>query len=126
MLYYNSAFMKTPIFTDFWLKCYRDYSGPPKYEPGKAIYLEDQEWEADLRVPDKARPGQMDMKQEALERDGYKCRNCGCLVVSECSELDHIIPVRQFANFKQANTLDNVQTLCLYCHKQKTCSENKV
>jgi len=111
-------------FTD--IKMLRDYSGPMKYEPGKAIYLEDQEWEADFRVPDKTRPGQMDLKQKALERDGYKCCNCGCLVVSECSELDHIIPVHKFANYKQANTLDNVQTLCLYCHKQKTCSENKV
>ncbi len=104
-------------------KMLRDYSGPKKYEPGKGIYLEDHEWEADLRVPDKTRRGQMDLKQKALERDGYKCRECGCLVVSESSELDHITPVHKFASFEQANKLENVQTLCLYCHKNKTRSD---
>jgi group II intron reverse transcriptase/maturase len=103
-----------------------DFSGPKEYEPGNAIYLEDKEWEADLRRPDKVRPGQMDLKQQALERDDYRCRVCACLVVSESSDLDHIIPVNQFANLEQANTLDNVQTLCLYCHKQKTRLESKV
>jgi len=96
-----------------------DYRGPVEYEPGNGIYLEDHEWEADLQTY-KNRPEQSDLKLEALERDQYTCRNCGCLVVAETSELDHITPVHQFANFKQANTLENVQTLCLYCHKQKS------
>ena len=61
-----------------------------KYEPGKGIYLEDHEWEADIRNPEKNRPGQMDLKQAALERDGYQCRVCGSLVVSETSHIDHI------------------------------------
>ena len=111
-------------FTD--TKMSLDFRGPEEYEPGKGKYLEDHEWEADLRRPDKARPGQMDLKQVALERDGFQCRGCGSLVVSETSQLDHIKPVHQFASFKQANTLDNVQTLCLYCHKQKSLAERKV
>ena len=98
---------------------------PKEYEPGKGEYLEDHEWEADLRRLDKERPGQMDLKQAALERDGHQCRECGCLVVSETSHVDHIKPVHKFASFKQANTLDNVQTLCLYCHKQKTRLERE-
>ena len=104
-------------------KIFFKIGNPQKYEPGHGLYLEDNEWEADLRRPDKSRPGQMDLKIEALERDDYKCCNCGCLVVSESSELDHIIPVHKFASFEQANTLDNVQTLCLYCHKHKTRSD---
>ena len=100
-----------------------DYRGPKEYEPGKGVYLEDHTWEADIRNPEKNRPGQRDIKQAALERDGHQCRNCGCLVISKTSHVDHIKPVHQFASFEQANTLDNVQTLCLYCHKQKTCSE---
>jgi group II intron reverse transcriptase/maturase len=107
------------------IKMSLNYRGPLKYKPGNAVYLEDDEWEADLRRPDKNRPGQMDLKQIALERDDYKCCKCGCLVVSESSELDHIVPVCKFASFEQANTLDNVQTLCLYCHKQK-CLSDKV
>ena len=102
-----------------------DFRGPKEYEPGKGEYLEDHEWEADLRIPERNRLGQMDLKLEALERDNYQCRNCGCLVVAESSELDHIIPVHKFANFQQANTLENVQTLCQYCHKQKTRLERQ-
>ncbi|MCL2120397.1 MAG: HNH endonuclease [Planctomycetaceae bacterium] len=68
----------------------------------------------------------MDLKQAALKRDGYQCRGCGSLVVSETSHADHIKPVHQFASFEQANTLNNMQTLCLYCHRQKTRSEQEV
>lgn len=103
-----------------------DFRGSTEYEPGKGVYLEDQEWEAYLRNPEKVRTGQMDMKQAALERDCYQCRGCGSLVVSETSHADHIKPVHKFAGYEPANTLDNVQTLCINCHKQKTRSERKV
>jgi group II intron reverse transcriptase/maturase len=95
-----------------------NYKGPVAYEPGKGVYLEDYEWEANF-LSSSSRPGQSDLKLKALERDGYQCRSCGCLVLAETSALDHITEVRKFASFKQANTLDNVQTLCLYCHKEK-------
>ena len=103
-----------------------DFRVPVEYEPGKGMYSEDHEWEADFRRPDKRRPGQMDLKLAAIEKDGYQCRQCGSLVVAESSHLDHIKPVHQFASFKQANTLDNVQTLCINCHKQKHCSKRRV
>jgi hypothetical protein len=95
-----------------------NYQGAVAYEPGNGVYLEDHEWEAEFRSR-KYRPGQDDLKLKALERDGNQCRNCGCLVLAETSELDHIVEVQQFASFEQANTLENVQTLCLYCHKEK-------
>lgn len=97
-----------------------DFRGPEEYVPGEGVYLEDYEWEADLRNSAKDRPGQRDFKLKVLERDGHTCQSCRCLVVYESSELDHIIPVHKFANFKQAHTLDKVRTLCLYCHRQKT------
>jgi RNA-directed DNA polymerase len=103
-----------------------DFRVPTKYEPGKGEYLEDNEWEADFRRPDKNRPGQMDLKQEVMQRDGYQCRGCGNLVVLETSHVDHIKPVHKFASYEQANMLDNLQTLCINCHKQKTRSERKV
>ena len=102
-----------------------DYRGPVEYEPGNAIYLEDHEWEANF-ISSGNRPGQSDMKFQALERDKYQCCNCGCLVLAETSELDHIAEVQKFASFDQANTLDNVQTLCLYCHKEKHRSKQEV
>ena len=103
-----------------------DYRKPEKYEPGKGIYQEDNEWEADFRRLDRNRPGQMDLKLVVLERDGYRCRECGNPVVVGNSQLDHTKPVQQFASFEQAHTLDNVQILCTHCHKQKTRSERKV
>jgi group II intron reverse transcriptase/maturase len=101
------------------------YRGPVAYEPGNGIYLEDHEWETNF-FSSGNRPGQADMKLQALQRDGYQCRNCGSLVLAETSELDHIIAVQQFANFEQANTLENVQILCLYCHKEKHRSRKEV
>ena len=99
---------------------------PIEYKPGNGTYLEDNEWEVDFRRPHKTRPGQRDLKQIVLERDDYKCRECDNLVVSESSQLDHIRPVHRFASFEQANTLDNVQTLCVNCHQQKSRLERRV
>jgi group II intron reverse transcriptase/maturase len=102
-----------------------NYKGPVPYEPGNAVYLEDHEWEVN-HFSSGNRQGQADLKVEALKRDGYQCCNCRCLVIEDTSELDHITPVRQFACFKQANALENVQTLCLYCHKEKHRAKHKV
>ena len=102
-----------------------DFRGPKEYEPGKGEYLEDNEQEADLRIPDAVRRGAMDLKLEVLRRDNYSCCNCGGLVIEKTSHLDHIKPVKCFASYEQANTLANVQTLCLHCHKQKTRLEQK-
>jgi hypothetical protein len=101
-----------------------NYRGPVAYEPGNAVYLDDHEWEVN-HFSSRNRPGQQDLKLQALERDKYQCCKCGCLVLAETSELDHIIPVQQFACFEQANTTDNVQTLCLYCHKEKHRAKQK-
>ena len=102
-----------------------NYEGPRAYEPGKGIYLEDHEWEADF-LTRQIRPGQADLKLQILERDGDQCRNCGCSVTSETSVLDHIIGVKHFASFEQAHTQENVQILCLYCHKEKHRYKTKV
>jgi len=103
-------------FSDTKMSLYN--RGPVEYEPGNGVYLEDHEWEADFRTYQN-RPGQRDLKLQALERDGYQCCKCGCLVLAETSELDHITDVHHFASFEQANFLENVRTLCLYCHKEK-------
>jgi group II intron reverse transcriptase/maturase len=99
--------------------------GPKPYQPGYGCYLEDDELEADFRLREGNRLGSEDTKWEALRRDNYRCRLCGCRVLSNTSHLDHIKPVRRFANFVQANSHENTQTLCLRCHKLKTSKENK-
>lgn len=49
----------------------------------------------------------------ALTRDGHKCKNCGS---SSQVQVHHVIPYRKFADYKQANMLKNLRTLCTSCH----------
>ena len=93
---------------------------PKPYNPGTGCYLDDVDWEADIRqYENRQRPGRMDFKAWTLFRDGHRCRQCGSRVTIETSETDHIKPVNCFANYAQANHLFNLQTLCLRCHKEK-------
>ncbi len=93
---------------------------PKPYNPGTGSYLDDVDWEAEIRqYENRQLPGRMDFKAMTLFRDGRRCRQCGSRVTIETSETDHIKPVNCFANFAQANHLFNLQTLCLRCHKLK-------
>ena len=93
---------------------------PEPYRPGTGCYLEDIDWEAEFRSYDWRRPGSMDFKALALFRDGYRCRRCGVRITYDDSQSDHIRPVNSFASYRQAHFFDNIQTLCLECHKEKT------
>lgn len=93
---------------------------PEPYRPGTGCYLEDVDWEVELRLYDRRRPGSMDFKVFALFRDGYRCRQCGTRVTYEDSHADHIKPINSFASYEQAHFLENIQTLCLICHKEKS------
>jgi RNA-directed DNA polymerase len=96
------------------------YVAPEPYQPGcNQPYPEDDEWEAAFVYHNRRRPGCGDLKWKALVRDGFHCRGCGVTVTSRTSHADHIEPVNRFANLDMANSLDNVQTLCLRCHKLK-------
>lgn len=102
------------------IKMSLDFRVPEPYTPGTAAYPDDLDWEADFRMYENQRPGSMDFKVLALQRDGFRCRKCGTAVTWENSQADHIQPVSSFANFAQAHFLDNVQILCLTCHREKT------
>jgi hypothetical protein len=93
---------------------------PTPYQPGcQQPYPEDDEREADFFLPDRQRPGGGDLKWKALVRDGFYCRGCAVAVTAKTSHADHIEPVNRFANLDMANSLDNIQTLCHWCHKRK-------
>jgi len=96
---------------------------PPEYVPGRGIYLEDDELEAPPLFKEGRRPGAGDLRRAALHRDQSRCRCCGEKVVAEEMQVDHIEPVKRFANFSMAHTLDNLQTLCNECHARKTRRE---
>ena len=99
-------------------------SSPKPYQAGcNQPYPEDAAWEAAFVFPDSDRPGSGDLKWKALVRDGFHCRGCAVVVSSTTSQSDHIVPVKRFANLEQANSLDNIQTLCLRCHKLKSGRE---
>jgi len=66
------------------------------------------------------RPGTLDLRPRVLARDGWTCQHCGQVVTEETAALDHIRAVKRFRRPVDANTLDNLQTLCIPCHKQKT------
>lgn len=101
-------------------KMSHDFRNPEPYEPGTGCYLDDVDWEADFRMFESLRPGSLDLKVFALHRDGFRCRQCGTAVTYETSEADHIQPVKSFAHLALAHTLENMQILCLPCHREKT------
>lgn len=103
-----------------------DYRGPEEYVPGGGQYPEDDEWEPRHHFSERGRFGRAggaDARWEVLQRDDYMCRACGAAVTAATAQVDHAIPVHRFANFSQAHTLDNLQTLCPACHKEKNRRE---
>lgn len=58
------------------------------------------------------------LRKHILERDGYKCRNCGVSLADEphlLLEVDHIVPVSKGG----MTTEGNLQTLCWRCNRSK-------
>ena len=103
-----------------------DYRNPEVYVPGKGIYLEDLEFED--RPPyreAKQRLGGADLRWDALRRDDYCCQRCGVPIAASTACVDHIIPVRRFANFRLAHRLENLQTLCERCHDEKSREDTR-
>ena len=58
------------------------------------------------------------LRMEILERDGFRCRSCGC---GGRLEVDHIKPVRTHPNLGYEPS--NLQALCPSCHTRKTREE---
>lgn len=97
-----------------------DYRGPEPYKPGAGDYETDAEQDVSFaRFNEQSRPGNLDLKLQTLRRDQHRCRRCGIAVDEKSSQMDHIQPVSCFASFALASTEDNLQTLCLECHREK-------
>jgi len=63
------------------------------------------------------RAGFGDQRFKALERDDWTCQSCGKDLNGKVAEVHHRKPVKEFSNPKEANRLDNLETLCADCHK---------
>ena len=60
------------------------------------------------------------LKGKALKRDNYLCQVCEDIgVITAAKEVDHIIPKSEGGT----DSLDNLQSICVECHKQKTIKE---
>ncbi|MGW2919512.1 HNH endonuclease [Streptomyces angustmyceticus] len=58
------------------------------------------------------------VRPRALARDEFACVLCGA---REALEVDHIRPIAQGGTW----TLDNAQTLCRPCHREKTAQDRR-
>jgi 5-methylcytosine-specific restriction endonuclease McrA len=68
------------------------------------------------KTPGYKTQGWQRLRRRVLERDGYRCRECGRMA----DQVDHIVPVRLGgAQFD----MDNCQSLCASCHSKKTARE---
>jgi hypothetical protein len=103
-------------FSDSSMKMYCE--GPKPYRPGQNNQESDEEMAAKF-LSEGRRPGNADVRYKILQRDRYCCRRCGRFLTAKDAIVDHLIPVKRFANYALASTDDNLQTLCVDCHKEK-------
>ncbi|MCI0662163.1 MAG: HNH endonuclease, partial [Acidobacteria bacterium] len=66
------------------------------------------------------RAGMADLRIEVLARDQFVCQICGQPLTTKTARVDHLKPVRRFKRPVEANTEDNLWTLCEECHQLKT------
>ena len=58
------------------------------------------------------------VRRKAMERDGYRCLQCG---QAAADEVDHIKPIAEGGDHYD---LGNLQSICRPCHAAKTAREN--
>lgn len=58
------------------------------------------------------------VRRAALDRDGWRCRACG---KAGRLQVDHILRLEDGG---EPYDLDNLQSLCIGCHRDKTALEN--
>jgi DEAD/DEAH box helicase domain-containing protein len=78
-----------------------------------------------ILAPNDYGPNWEEQREAARKRDGYRCRTCGATERSRQHDVHHVRPFREFGyargqneNYKQANVLENLITLCLVCHRR--------
>ena len=78
-----------------------------------------------LLRPNDYGPNWPQQRQLALERDGRRCRTCGARAEEFLLHVHHVRPFREYGyvpgrneNYRQANQIDNLVTLCPSCHRR--------
>jgi 5-methylcytosine-specific restriction endonuclease McrA len=73
-----------------------------------------------------SRPGQGDLREEVLLRDGPICAWCKKAFNPWEVQVDHIKPYARFKRPEDADRLENLQVLCTEHHRAKTKTDLKV
>jgi RNA-directed DNA polymerase len=73
-----------------------------------------------------SRPGEMDLREETLLRNGPTCAKCKNTFHPFEVHVDHIIARARFKDPTEADNLRNLQVLCTECHRVKTKTDLKV
>jgi RNA-directed DNA polymerase len=90
------------------------------------IVREDQDGRTQTWYGSERRPGMADLRPLILKLDQWSCQNCGQPVTEATAHVDHVRAVRRFKRPVDANTVENLHTLCIDCHKVKTKSERQM
>ena len=63
-------------------------------------------------------PNWEEQREKCLERDNYRCQDCGVSNEDATIALNahHIVPFREFDERERANRVENLVSLCLSCH----------
>jgi RNA-directed DNA polymerase len=73
-----------------------------------------------------SRPGQGDLREEVILRDGPTCAVCKKEFHPYEVQVDHIKAYAGFKNSEEADRMENMQVLCTECHRAKTKIDLKV
>ena len=95
----------------------------PYSSPNPALERANEFGTAPQWLGNETRPGIEDLRFAVHRRDNWFCRNCGCKVSEATAKLDHVRGVQTFTRPEDANVENNLQTLCVLCHKHKTQTE---
>jgi 5-methylcytosine-specific restriction endonuclease McrA len=68
----------------------------------------------------------LNQRRKARKRDNYTCQKCGIKEEDFGKELSvhHIVPFVKFADYKKANSLDNLICVCEDCHRKIHSGDN--
>ena len=76
--------------------------------------------------------GSWQVREQAIQRDGEKCVECGITREEHKAKLNQDLHVDHIDNYgrnvikkSKNNNLDNLQTLCIRCHRSKSSKEQK-
>jgi 5-methylcytosine-specific restriction protein A len=99
-------------------------NAPKRFQPAGKQAKPSKPWQSskgDLRKGFRGAKRQ-EAKKRILERDGYVCQICGCLLEGmRDSILDHVIPLSQGGSHED----DNLQSTCIACSAQKSAKESR-